>query len=93
MDIDKLAHLARLELTNDEKKAAKSRIESILVYFDRLKEVNVDGVEPSAHPFPVFADLRDDEPGPTLDLKALERNAPKWKDDCVVVPRVVDDGN
>ena len=93
MDIDKLAHLSRLELTAEEKTAVKGRIESILEYFDRLKAVDVEGVEPSAHPFPVFADLREDSPGPTLALAALERNAPKWKDDCVVVPRVVDDGN
>jgi aspartyl/glutamyl-tRNA(Asn/Gln) amidotransferase C subunit len=55
--------------------------------------VNVDGVKPSAHAFPVFAELRDDIAGPTLDLESLRRNAPAWKDDCIVVPRVVDDGN
>ena len=93
IDINKLAHLARLELTDEEKQKFSGQLDSILGYFEQLKSVNVDGVRPSAHAFEVFADLREDSPGPTLDLADLERNAPKWKDDSVVVPRVVDDGN
>ncbi len=93
INIDKLAHLARLELTPEEKTRYAGQLDSILGYFEQLKSVNVDGVEPSAHAFEVFAELRDDIAGPTLDLESLRRNAPAWKDDCIVVPRVVDDGN
>lgn len=93
IDIDKLAHLSRLELTPEEKLRFGGQLDVVLGYFAELEKVNVDGVKPSAHPFEVFADLREDSPGPVLDLADLERNAPKWKDDSVVVPRVVDDGN
>ena len=93
INIDKLAHLARLELTPEEKTKYAGQLDSILVYFEQLKAVNVDGVKPSAHAFPVFADMREDSPGPVLDLADIKRNAPAWKDDSIVVPRVVDDGN
>lgn len=91
MNIDKLAHLARIELTPDEKHKIAGQLDSILGYFEQLKSVNVDGVKPSAHAFEVFADLRADEPGPTLDIDAFLRNAPASRDHQVLVPRVVDD--
>lgn len=93
MNIDKLAHLARLELTPEEKRTFAGQLDSILVYFEQLKAVNVDGVKPSAHAFEVFADLREDSPGPVLEPAAWLRNAPASRDNQVVVPRVVDDGN
>ena len=91
MNIDKLAHLARLELTPEEKHKIGGQIDSILGYFEQLKAVNVEGVKPSAHAFEVFADLRDDVAGPTLDAADWLRNAPASRDNQVVVPRVVDD--
>lgn len=93
MNIDKLAHLARLELTPEEKQKFAGQLDSILVYFEQLKAVNVEGVTPSAHAFEVFAELRADEAGPTLDAASWLRNAPAARDNQIVVPRVVDDGN
>lgn len=91
MNIDKLAHLARLELTPEEKRTFAGQLDSILVYFEQLKAVNVDGVKPSAHAFEVFADLRDDTPGPVLDAADWRRNAPACRDNQILVPKVVDD--
>lgn len=94
INIDKLAHLARLELTPEEKTKYAADLGAIIGYFDQLAKVEIPaGTKPSAHAFEVFADLREDSPGPVLDLADLKRNAPAWKDDSIVVPRVVDDGN
>lgn len=89
--MDHLAKLARIALTEEEKAHFSGQLGTILNYFDQLKSVNMDGVEPSAHAFPVYNILRGDEPGPALDVEALLRIAPASRDNQVLVPRVVDD--
>jgi aspartyl-tRNA(Asn)/glutamyl-tRNA(Gln) amidotransferase subunit C len=91
INIDHLAKLARIALGDAEKARLAGELGLILDYFEQLKSVDVSGVEPSAHAFPVYNILRDDTPGPTLGADALRRIAPEFRDDCVVVPRVVDD--
>ncbi len=91
IDMDHLAKLARIALTAEEKARFGGELGTILNYFDQLKTVNVDGVEPSAHAFPVYNVLREDVPGPSLDVEMLLRIAPQARDRQVVVPRVVDD--
>lgn len=91
IDIDHLSKLARIALTEDEKKRFAEQLGTILDYFEQIKSVNVDGVEPSAHPFPVYNILRDDESGPMLDTEVFMKIAPASRDHQVMVPRVVDD--
>lgn len=91
IDMNHLAKLARIALSEEEKARFGRELSVILDYFDQLKAVNVGGVEPSSHAFPVYNILRDDTPGPTLDIAALQRIAPAFRDEQVVVPRVVDD--
>jgi aspartyl-tRNA(Asn)/glutamyl-tRNA(Gln) amidotransferase subunit C len=91
LDIEHIAKLARLALGEDEKRHLASQLAGVVRHFDELKSVNVDGVEPSAHAFPVFNVLREDTPGPLLDTEALARLAPAFRDGQVAVPRVVDD--
>lgn len=89
--MDHLAKLARIALTEDEKARFGVQLGDIVRYFDQLNTVNVEGVEPSAHAFPVHNVLRPDATGPTLEVGALERIAPAFRDGQVVVPRIVDD--
>lgn len=89
--MEHIANLARIALTAEEKTRFSRELGAILDYFDILKSVNVDGVEPSAHAFPVYNVLRDDASAPTLDTAALQRIAPAFRDDQILVPRVVDD--
>ena len=52
LDVDYVAHLARIELTDAEKEKFRSQFGDILRYFDKLNAVEIEGVEPTAHAFP-----------------------------------------
>ncbi|MGB1128328.1 MAG: Asp-tRNA(Asn)/Glu-tRNA(Gln) amidotransferase subunit GatC [Opitutales bacterium] len=91
IDIDYVAHLARIELTEDEKAKLGRQLDDILGYFDKLKAVDVDGVEPMAHAHPVFNVWREgDEAGPTYGPEVLNGMAPDSRENQVVVPKVVE---
>jgi aspartyl-tRNA(Asn)/glutamyl-tRNA(Gln) amidotransferase subunit C len=88
--IDHLANLSRLALTPEEKTKFTAQIGDILGYIEKLKEVNVEGVEPTAHATPIFNVLQADVPREGLAVEAALRNAPAQRDNMVVVPRVVE---
>jgi aspartyl-tRNA(Asn)/glutamyl-tRNA(Gln) amidotransferase subunit C len=90
IDIDHLAQLARLALTDEEKARLTAQLGDILGYIEQLKRVNVDGVEPTAHATPIFNVLQADEPSPGLSVEDALRNAPAQRDNMIVVPRVVE---
>ena len=54
MDIDYVSNLARIELTPGEKEKFQGQLGDVLKYFEKLQEVGVEGVEPTAHAFPRF---------------------------------------
>ncbi len=90
IDIDHLATLSRLALTPEEKATFAAQLEDIVGYIEKLKEVNVDGVEPTAHATPIFNVLQADEPRAGLAVEDALRNSPAQRDHMVVVPRVVE---
>jgi aspartyl-tRNA(Asn)/glutamyl-tRNA(Gln) amidotransferase subunit C len=90
IDIDHLATLSRLALTPGEKATFAAQLGDIVSYIEKLKEVNVDGVEPTAHATPIFNVLQADEPRAGLAVEDALRNAPQQRDNMVVVPRVVE---
>ncbi|MGB0743406.1 MAG: Asp-tRNA(Asn)/Glu-tRNA(Gln) amidotransferase subunit GatC [Opitutales bacterium] len=91
IDIDYVANLARIELTDEEKLKLGSQLDDILGYFDKLNAVDVDGVEPMAHAHPVTNVWREgDEPGPTYSPEVLTKMAPDFRENQVVVPKVVE---
>ncbi|MEZ7843894.1 MAG: Asp-tRNA(Asn)/Glu-tRNA(Gln) amidotransferase subunit GatC [Opitutales bacterium] len=91
IDIDYVANLARLDLSDDEKSKLGTQLDDILGYFDKLIAVDVAGVEPMAHAHRVFNVWREgDEPGPTYAPEVLLNMAPEQRDNQVVVPKVVE---
>ena len=91
MDIDYVANLARIELSDEEKAKLGGQLDDILGYFEKLNTVNVDGVEPMAHARPVFNVWREgDEAGPTYSPEVLTKMAPDSRENQVVVPKVVE---
>jgi len=56
----------------------------------KLREVNVDGVEPTAHAVPLRNVLRADEPQPSLDPAVVFRNAPEHQRDLFIVPKIIE---
>ena len=90
IDIKYVAHLARLHLTPDEEKKLASQLGNILGYIEKLKELDVTGVEPTAHAVPMVNVTRADEIRPSLPHEEALRNAPKQAGGLFIVPKVVE---
>jgi aspartyl-tRNA(Asn)/glutamyl-tRNA(Gln) amidotransferase subunit C len=78
-EVKAVAHLARLELSDDELAAMTRQLGAILDYVAQLQQLDVDGVEPLAHALPVSNVFRDDEPAPSLPVEEALANAPERK--------------
>ncbi|MFA5256911.1 MAG: Asp-tRNA(Asn)/Glu-tRNA(Gln) amidotransferase subunit GatC [Opitutales bacterium] len=89
IDIDHVADLARIHLSDEEKRIYLSQLGKVLEYFERLDELDVSNVEPTAHAAPVYNVWREDVPGPTMSPSAAVMNAPAKREGQVVMPRVV----
>lgn len=90
IDMDLISSLARLELSEDEKSKLVGQMGNILKYFDKLKQVDVSGVEPMAHASPICNVWRDDSPGENFTIAEVLLNAPEESDNQLVVPKIVD---
>jgi aspartyl-tRNA(Asn)/glutamyl-tRNA(Gln) amidotransferase subunit C len=90
MDIKYVAHLARLSLTPEEETKIGEQLGSILGYIEKLKEVDVTGVEPTAHAFPLVNVTRPDEVQPSLSNEEALRNAPAKANGLFMVPKIVE---
>jgi aspartyl-tRNA(Asn)/glutamyl-tRNA(Gln) amidotransferase subunit C len=90
IDIDYVANLARLALTGAEKETFARQLGDILGYVEKLSAVDVSGVEPTAHAFPVSNVWAEDVSRPGLPVEAALRNAPAQRDNMIVVPVVVE---
>lgn len=89
-NIKYVAHLARLKLSPEEEQTLGAQLGNILGYIEKLKEVDVTGVEPTAHAFPMVNVFRADEPRPSLTNEEALLNAPKRASGLFVVPKVVE---
>ncbi|MBK9989284.1 MAG: Asp-tRNA(Asn)/Glu-tRNA(Gln) amidotransferase subunit GatC [Verrucomicrobia bacterium] len=90
LNIDHVAHLARLALTPEEKAKFATQLGDVLAYIEQLKKVDVSGVEPTAHAFPVYNVWADDVAQPGLPVEAALKNAPAQRNNMIVVPKVVE---
>ena len=90
IDIDYVANLARIALSSEERALFSEQLGEILEYIEQLKTVNVDGVEPTAHAFPVTNVWRNDVARPGLSQEEALSNAPEARDGMFVVPKVVE---
>lgn len=91
IDIDYVANLARLALTDEEKARYAEQLGGVLDYFAKLSTVDVEGVKPSAHAFDLENVWQADVVKPGLPTESALQNAPAQRDNQVVVPKVVDD--
>lgn len=90
MDVQYVAHLARLRLTPEEEKKMGRQLDRILDYIGKLNELDVTGVEPTAHAFPLVNVTRVDEARPSLPHEAAMRNAPAVANGLFMVPKIVE---
>ena len=90
IDVAYVAGLARLELTEQEAARFQQQLGNIGAFVDTLSSLNVEGVEPTAHPAPLVDCFREDQPATGLQRDHVIRNMPDSALDQVRVPKVVD---
>ena len=87
-DVRHVALLARLGLEPGEEEFYAEQLDGILTLIDRLQEVDVDHIPPTAQVVPLVARLRKDEPRPGLTQEQALANAPEAEDGFFVVKAI-----
>jgi aspartyl-tRNA(Asn)/glutamyl-tRNA(Gln) amidotransferase subunit C len=85
--VRQVAHLARLALTDEEVRETVPGLARILAHVEQVQELDLEGAEPLPDRPAGPEALRDDVPGPTLDLREIVENAPAHDGAFLVVPR------
>lgn len=88
-EVQHVALLARLDLTDDEVAALAPQLSEILAYAEQVGAVAADDVEPLTHPYPLSNVFREDELRASLPRDLLLSQAPDVEDDRFAVPRIV----
>jgi aspartyl-tRNA(Asn)/glutamyl-tRNA(Gln) amidotransferase subunit C len=93
-DIDRLANLARLELTETEAARIQSQMNDFFAIVEKMRAVNTTGIEPLAHPVATTQDialrLRDDLVSEPNQRDANQQNAPALEQGLFLVPKVIE---
>ena len=89
-DVQYVAHLARLELAPDEAAKLGAQLGQVLAYIEKLQELDLAGVEPTAHAVPLANVVRADEIRPSLPHEEVLRNAPASANGLFLVPKIVE---
>jgi aspartyl-tRNA(Asn)/glutamyl-tRNA(Gln) amidotransferase subunit C len=89
-EVEKIAHLARLHISDLEADEVTARIGDILHLIDKMQSVDTDAVEPLAHPLDVVQRLRKDEITEKNRREELQTLAPSSQDGLYLVPKVLE---
>ncbi|WP_027094523.1 Asp-tRNA(Asn)/Glu-tRNA(Gln) amidotransferase subunit GatC [Cohnella thermotolerans] len=89
-DVEHVANLARLELSEAEKEQFAGQLNAILEYAEKLNELNTEGIEPTSHVLPLYNVMREDEVRPSLPAEKALSNAPEEEDGHFKVPAVLE---
>ncbi len=90
-EVDEIAQLARLSLSESEAAEMERDLERILDYVAALEQLDVEGVEPTAHAIQGVTPVRADESTEPMDPARAVENAPESAGSAFVVPRVIDE--
>jgi aspartyl-tRNA(Asn)/glutamyl-tRNA(Gln) amidotransferase subunit C len=89
-EVEHIAELARLKLSDEEKARFREQLSAILEYAARLQALDTEGIAPTSGVQPERSPLRADEPLPGLSREALLQNAPQVERGQFRVPPVFD---
>ena len=93
-DIERIAHLARLGLSNDQSERMLTKLNDFFAIVEAMRAVDTTGVEPLAHPIAVIQDvqlrLRDDVVSEPNQREANQRSAPMVEEGLFLVPKVIE---
>ncbi|MDK4680335.1 Asp-tRNA(Asn)/Glu-tRNA(Gln) amidotransferase subunit GatC [Kingella negevensis] len=90
-DVEKIAKLSRLSLTEEEKTATLEKLNAVFELVEKMQAVNTDGVEPMAHPHEVALRLRDDAVTETDHAEVYQAVAPDVRNRLYIVPQVIEE--
>ena len=88
-DVQRIAHLARLQLSEEELAAYSVQLQAIVAFVDQLQAVDTSGVEPMVHAIELSNVLAVDEVREGLSRDAALSNSPDHDDECFRVPAVL----
>lgn len=88
--LQKIAHLARLEVKPEEEEALLSSMESVLTWMEQLNELDTEGVEPLTHVTDAVNNWREDVASNALAREEGLKNAPSHDDLYIKVPKVIE---
>jgi len=89
-DVDHIAQLARLGLSDDERSSLRDDLEAILGYIGKLETLDTTGVEATAHVIQLQTPLRDDVVRNPEDASAMLGNAPERDRTYLRVPKIIE---
>jgi aspartyl-tRNA(Asn)/glutamyl-tRNA(Gln) amidotransferase subunit C len=90
IDIRHVAHLARIELTPEEQEKFGAQLGQVLSYIEKLSQLDVSQVEPTAHAVPLVNVTRPDQVTPSLPHDDALANAPARTNGLFLVPKIVE---
>jgi len=90
LDVRYVANLARIELTDSEAGQFQSQLSKILDHVEQLNQVDLSGVEPTAHANPVYNVFREDAPGASLPKEEALKNAPHSANGLIMITKVIE---
>jgi aspartyl-tRNA(Asn)/glutamyl-tRNA(Gln) amidotransferase subunit C len=90
-EVQKVARLARLALSDTELEESRQRLTAVLDYVRLLDELPLDDVAPLFHPVPLQNVFRDDQPGPSLAPELALANACRTDGRFFLVPQILTD--
>ena len=91
-DVEHVARLSRLALTDQEKERMRRELDGILSYIDKLRALDTANVPPTSHAVPMTNVMREDEPRPSLAQDLMLANAPERSGEFFRVPKIIEEG-
>lgn len=88
-DVEHVAHLARLTLSDNELETITGQLDNILSYFDKLSGLDTSNVVPTSHVFSVSNAFREDEEKDSLSQEQAVANGPQQNGEMFQVPRII----
>jgi aspartyl-tRNA(Asn)/glutamyl-tRNA(Gln) amidotransferase subunit C len=90
-EVDHVARLSRLALTDAEKERMRRELDGILSYIGKLRGLDTEGVPPTSHAVPMTNVMREDEPRPSLSQDEMLANAPDRSGEFFRVPKIIEE--
>jgi aspartyl-tRNA(Asn)/glutamyl-tRNA(Gln) amidotransferase subunit C len=90
-EVEHVARLARLDLSETEKERMRSQLDTILSYIDKLRRLDTEEIEPTSHAIPITNVMREDEVRPSFPVEEMLANAPERDSDFFRVPKIIEE--